>query len=342
VIFVALAVVIAAANFVTAREFDVYVTRNAEAWSRRMIRCWKSYEKMDWQEADAILGSTVVQGGPGMMGGEGHGGMMGGGRGGSADDDDMWVMMGLRFVVADARGVVVADTAGTLEGEAMGGDVLAQGDPIISEGQQIGTLVAIRPGEDDASRASFLFGVSRAVTLAALAAGLFALLLGTLLSRRITQPLRQLQEAAGTIAAGNLEARVPVTSGDELGSVANAFNQMAGRLGEQQALRKQMVADIAHELRTPISIMQGTLEAMIDGVLPASAEELRDLHGDIRRLARLVEDLRTLSLAEAGQLTLLRGAVDIPALARRRGADVTARRRAECLARIQWRRGQRR
>jgi len=124
--------------------------------------------------------------------------------------------------------------------------------------------------------------------------------MGTWLFLRITAPLRELKQASQKVAAGDLAARVPVASQDELGAVAQAFNQMAARLDEQQHLRKQMVADIAHELRTPISVMQGSLEGMIDGVLQPEPSELRELHGEARRLARLVEDLRTLSLADAG------------------------------------------
>jgi signal transduction histidine kinase len=175
----------------------------------------------------------------------------------------------------------------------------------------------VNPRAESPSRRSFLSAVNRAALLAAVTAGGFALVMGTLLFLRITRPLRQLQQAAQTVAAGDLEARVRITSKDELGAVGQAFNQMAARLDEQQRLRKQMVADIAHELRTPISVMQGTLEAMLDGVLQPDPAELRDLHGETRRLARLIEDLRTLSLADAGQLTLERRPVNPAALIER-------------------------
>lgn len=319
VIAVALVVVIVAANAVTTRQFDLYVTRSGEAWSEQLVPLLaQGYaETGGWEQASSLLENpwTVGSGGrqgwggpPGMMDDPDHMPMMGGA-------NSMWRSMGLRLIVADADGQVVADSSHELEGDTLSAGLLSQGGPIVIDGQRVGTLLAVQVNDRAEARWNFIFGVSRAVTLAGLAAGLFALLIGTLFSRRITRPLRRLQQAAQTVAAGDLAARVPVASRDELGEVADAFNRMAERLSEQQKLRQQMVADIAHELRTPVSIMQGTLEAMMDGVLPPSPDELRDLHGDVRRLARLVEDLRTLSLAEAGQLTLEHGEVDAAALA---------------------------
>jgi signal transduction histidine kinase len=144
-----------------------------------------------------------------------------------------------------------------------------------------------------------------------LAAGLAALLVGTLLFRWITRPLSDLKEAAATVSRGQFSARVPVTSADELGGLAQSFNQMTAQLENQQHLRKQMVADIAHELRTPLSVMQATLEAMLDGVLLPDEQELHGLHNEARRLARLVDDLRTLSLADEGRLELELENVDV-------------------------------
>lgn len=320
-VLVALGVVIVAVTAITARQFDLYVTRSGQAWSQQMSALLaESYAQTgDWSEAEAILENPwVAQGrrgwGPGMMEGQGHMPGMGNGQPPAGIMGDMWHATGLRFVLADADGTVVADTGDEVEGQRVPPENLSQGTPIQSGDQQVGTLLVVLPNANTEARIAFLGGVIRAVMLAAVAAGGFALLVGALLSRRITQPLRQLRHAAHSVAAGDLDVRVPVPSDDELGEVAGAFNQMAERLSRQQQLRQQMVADIAHELRTPVSVLQGTLEAMIDGVLVPSPEEMRDLHGDVRRLARLVEDLRTLSLADAGQLTLERGPVDVAAL----------------------------
>jgi signal transduction histidine kinase len=142
--------------------------------------------------------------------------------------------------------------------------------------------------------------------LGALGAGGAALLLGGLLARALTRPLRELTTAAHEIAQGRLEQKVPVRSQDELGALAGAFNRMSADLARARDQRRQMTADIAHELRTPLSVILGHAEALRDGVLPPSPETLGLVHDEAQRLSRLVEDLRTLSLAEAGELALSR------------------------------------
>jgi signal transduction histidine kinase len=150
----------------------------------------------------------------------------------------------------------------------------------------------------------FLDNVRRRALIAVAITGSLALVLGTILFRGITRPLNGLRRAAQSLAEGNLSVRVPVKSKDEVGKMAEAFNHMAEQIEYQEELRKQMVADVAHELRTPLTVMQGSIEAMLDGVLEPSPDELAVLHGEVRCLGRLVEDLRLLSLADAGQLTL--------------------------------------
>ncbi|MDX1414271.1 MAG: ATP-binding protein [Candidatus Promineifilaceae bacterium] len=156
--------------------------------------------------------------------------------------------------------------------------------------------------------------VQNTVLVAVTISGLLAILAGTWLFWQITRPLARLRVAADEIAAGKLDTRVQVKSKDEVGRVGLAFNHMAGQLQRQERLRKVMVADIAHELRTPLSVMQVNLEAMNDKLLPASPEELDGLHHEVLRLSRLVEDLRLLSLADAGKLLLRRDLIDVNAL----------------------------
>jgi signal transduction histidine kinase len=106
-----------------------------------------------------------------------------------------------------------------------------------------------------------------------------------------------------------------VTTRDEIGELGNAFNGMAASLEKAERLRREMTADIAHELRNPIAVLQGNLEAVVDGVLPPTADNLEPLLDQTHLLARLVDDLRTLALAEAGQLGLERAPTDPAALA---------------------------
>jgi signal transduction histidine kinase len=108
------------------------------------------------------------------------------------------------------------------------------------------------------------------------------------------------------MAQGELEQQVPVRSQDELGELAAAFNQMSADLSRANELRRQMTADIAHDLRTPLSVITGYTEALRDGVLPPMPETFQTLHQEAEHLSLLVEDLRTLSLADAGELTLTR------------------------------------
>lgn len=159
---------------------------------------------------------------------------------------------------------------------------------------------------------SFLHEVRARAQTAVFFAGLTAVFLGTILFRQITRPLQHIRTASQSLAEGNLTARVPVVkSRDELGRVAVAFNQMAEQLQQQNHLRQQMVADVAHELRTPVTVMQSNLEAMLDGILQPNEMELRELHDEVRRLSRMIEDLRLLSLADAGRLSLQQAPVNV-------------------------------
>jgi signal transduction histidine kinase len=230
--------------------------------------------------------------------------------------ENMWTMFGNRLILADANTVVVADTADVLVGSRLPAADLAQGMPITLGEQGIGTLL-VTPFDAPATPAGdFLGAVNRSVLWAGLAAGGVALVLGSVLFFQIVRPLRSLSAAAQGIAQGDLSRRVHVGAQDEVGQVALTFNRMAESLERYAAERQNMVADIAHELRTPLSVIQGNLEAMLDGVLPASPEELASLHQETLRLNRLISDLRTLSLAEAGQLCLEKQAVAPGALVR--------------------------
>jgi signal transduction histidine kinase len=135
-------------------------------------------------------------------------------------------------------------------------------------------------------------------------AAVVALILGSVLFFQIVSPIQKLTSAAQKIANGDLQQRIVTQSQDEIGTLATAFNQMADSLAQHEELRHNLIADVAHELRTPLTILQGNLEAMLDGVLPTTPEEIAVLRDETALLTRLVADLRLLSLAEAGQLKL--------------------------------------
>ncbi|MDP9321504.1 MAG: ATP-binding protein [Chloroflexota bacterium] len=134
--------------------------------------------------------------------------------------------------------------------------------------------------------------------------------------RGIARPVGDLIEAAGRVEAGSYDTRVAERGPREMRSLAHAFNAMAARLDANESQRKQLLADVTHELRTPLTIMQGNVEALLDGVHPLDREHIAPLLEETKVLARLVDDLRTLSLTESGALALHREPVDVASIAR--------------------------
>jgi two-component system OmpR family sensor kinase/two-component system sensor histidine kinase BaeS len=169
---------------------------------------------------------------------------------------------------------------------------------------------------------SALERVNRAVLMGGLVALLAALAVGFFVFRAIIRPIDQLTRAAHQLAQGDLGTRVTVDDhparlgADELSELGTAFNVMADHLQQSEQVRRDMTADIAHELRTPLAVMRGNLEAMQDGVYPLDVEHLNPVLNQVNLLTRLVDDLRTLALAEAGQLPLNKRSTDLAALLR--------------------------
>jgi two-component system, OmpR family, sensor histidine kinase BaeS len=156
----------------------------------------------------------------------------------------------------------------------------------------------------DRARKAWESLTSRSLLAALLAFGL-ASIAATVITRRIIKPLRALSEGARQFAAGKRGIRLQ-TNGrqDEISEVTDAFNALAANLERQEAWRRALVADIAHDLRTPLSVMRSEIEAMQDGISQPDAPGLERLHGEVMLLSKLVGDLRTLSLAEGGGLNL--------------------------------------
>ncbi len=131
------------------------------------------------------------------------------------------------------------------------------------------------------------------------------------LARRLVRPVRTVAAATRELALGRYAVRVPVTSSDELGQLASSFNAMAGALEKNEKARRQWVADISHELRTPIAVLRGEIEALMEGVRETTPEAVRSLHGEVMRLNRLVEDLHQLTLSDLGALTYRKESIDL-------------------------------
>jgi signal transduction histidine kinase len=224
----------------------------------------------------------------------------------------------LRFVLLDKDGNIVADNSLGSNHVPPLTDQTQNTFPIQVNNQIVGTLrVYGMPTDPNSPGAAFITAVTRTTWITTLITALLGVLLGFLIFRQIVSPVRSMTQAAQQIARGDLTQRVKVASKDEVGILASAFNQMAQTLEQDQAQRRNMTADIAHELRTPISIIQANLEAMLDGVLPTSPDEIASLRDESALLARLVDDLRLLSLAEAGQLKLVKTSININELLQR-------------------------
>ena len=221
-----------------------------------------------------------------------------------------------RVVILNTEGKVVVDTGGASVNEEHPSDHLKEAVPVEIGGETVGAVLVgsmiepvLNPADED-----FLRSVNLSILITAISVGLLALVLGSLLFRQITSPLRALSHTAQAIAAGQLGRRVDIKTGDEIGQLAKSFNYMAESLAQADIQRRNMVADIAHELGTPLTVVQGNLEAILDGVYDLNLENVASIHEQTVLLSRLVADLRDLALAEAGQLHLDLQPVDLASL----------------------------
>jgi len=241
-----------------------------------------------WQGAGALL-QTGRMHGPGMMGG----------------------MLNQRLRLADAYGVFVSDSAAAPTGSltrAQRRDAI----PLTLNGRTVGYLLAEggmgAPLREERLLVSRL--TSAAITAALIAGGL-SLLLSLLLAYHLMKPVRLLTAAARRLGEGDLSQRVNIEGRDELSELAQTFNRMAVSLQQAEESRRLMTADIAHELRNPLAVQRANLEALQDGVYDLSPSALEPALEQNRLLTRLVDDLRTLALADAGELKLERTRLDI-------------------------------
>ena len=217
-----------------------------------------------------------------------------------------------RYVIADLDGRVVADSMGDLMGEQINtalskpfGAFLIEKKPVLAY------IVPLENYNLTTIESQFNASVNRSLLIAIALAGMVGLFLTYFLSRSILRPVDKLITAARAMEKGDLNQRVSVRSRGELGELANAFNAMAEGLTRLEQLRQNMVTDVAHELRTPLSNVSGYLEALRDGVVEPTPETIASIYEEAMLLNRLVDDLQELAMAEAGQLNLVFQPVDI-------------------------------
>lgn len=211
----------------------------------------------------------------------------------------------------DEEGVVLLGGPGFRPGQHVSEAVLTAATPLQVGGKTVGWLIAPREQfQRSPAEALFLNRMNRTLATGAVGAAAVSLILGALLARTLTRPISELTKATRAVAEGDLDQQVTVRSRDELGELAASFNRMSAELKKARDMRRQMTADIAHELRTPTSLILGHVDAIDDGVLPPSSETFEIIREEAGRLSRLIEDLATLSRVETGELSLVRRRVD--------------------------------
>ncbi|MCB1620871.1 MAG: HAMP domain-containing protein [Thiothrix sp.] len=211
---------------------------------------------------------------------------------------------GLRIRLLDLQENIIAGMAGhAAEFERR---------PVTLAGQTIGWLELRRHKPQNSEQASrFMEQQVRNIYLIALFAAGVSLLIAVILVRHLLRPVKHLTEGAQALSRGNFNTLIQVKAGDELGQLAHHFNQLSHSLQRNQTLRTQWIADISHELRTPIAILRSEIEAMLDGIRKPTLERISSLHHDVLALGKLVDDLYQLSLSDAGELELPDEDVDL-------------------------------
>ncbi|MFA4966416.1 MAG: ATP-binding protein [Thermoleophilia bacterium] len=329
VALLAIAVVAVIVLVVGGRRFDSYLSEVQRARNEAVVSSLtRTYREPDGWDASAIYALSqmamlnnvdiavyspkgqllfTVQGrhmGRGMMGS----GMMGSGMGGTG-----------------AAGDAVAGSPA-----AQAGAVDVRSYPVNAGGRRVATVEIYSPhNARAAAEAAYQNALTRNLVIAALVAAGLAFLISLLVSRRITGPLEELTDAAEEVAAGNLDVRVAPRAEDEVGALATAFNSMADRLARDEQWRRDMTADLSHELRTPLATIQTRIEALEDGVLPATPENLRVIGAEVERLGRLLGALRNLNELESEDLEVQHEPVDLADV----GRDALARAAAAYAAR---------
>lgn len=271
----------------------------------------------NWSGVETLLAEFRGQGlGPGMGGppfaGQGQGGP-GMGRGFGPGPGARPVLGGL--ILADDTGKIIFGA--WLHPEPLSAQERADADPIQVDNRTVGYWLYRVPvvNEISVQEQTFLEGVNRSLLQAGALAGLVGIVLGLVMARSMAAPLAQLDSATRRIAQGELAHRVVSRGPVELQDLAQSFNEMVSSLQKAETQRRNMVADIAHELRTPLSVIQGNLRAILDDVYPLEKTEIATVYDETLVLNRLIDDLRELAQAEAGQLTLHKRPVDVGQLA---------------------------
>ena len=224
-----------------------------------------------------------------------------------------------RVVLVEENGNVAVDTTDRPLPQDVTARAAEQGAPVMHEDDPVAWVLvgSMIDSSFDPQQERFLASVRTGVIVSAGAVSLIALLFGSLFLAGLIRPLRQLTAAAQAVSTGNLTVPVTTTANDEVGTLADTFRSMRDALAQAEEERRRMFRDIAHELRTPVTLLRGEIEAMLDGIYPVNADSLRSLHQEIAALDRLIADVRTVSSMDSPGFTIERSPTDVAALLER-------------------------
>lgn len=283
------------ANFQVDTQFRTFVMRDQMASNLAPTLAEYYARNGSWTGVEDLFGSTRSRG----FGGPGR-----------------WHGSPFDITLIDASGQVIYANSGSRHMSSLRPQDLTNAVPIRWDNQTVGYLLSQGSGRGQltAPAQAFLVQINRSLVLAGLIVGVLGVLAGLLIARGLAAPLGRLVTAARHISKGKLDQRVPEKGAEEIMQLARAFNDMAAGLQQAEKLRRNMVADIAHELRTPLSVIQGNLQAILDDVYPLDKAEIAAIYDETLSLNRLITDLHDLAQAEAGQLSLNLQVVDLSPL----------------------------
>ncbi|MEW6228055.1 MAG: ATP-binding protein [Bacillota bacterium] len=281
-----------AANVATRSVFNWYVRRativRAEQW-RDLFAAYYA-QRGSWAGIQSLV--------PSVMGPHGRG--LGRRWPGGA------VMRDERVILADQTGTIIVDSGGVSAGSMLDEQTARFTLPVTVDGRHVGTVALVTPLQRGlvTLEAEFLRRVTAATVLGGILAALLGVALASTFSRQISAPLLELSKAARQLAQRNFDVKIDALPEDEIGDVARAFNFMKDNLKANEEARHKLMADVAHELRTPLAVLRGNLESLQEGVARPTPEMIVSLHDEVIRLSRIVQDLLNLGQMESGSFPL--------------------------------------
>ncbi len=336
VVAVAIGIAAVVAEQVTTREFDSYQRSSDTAYVESLAQKLGEYYEAtgSWENVELVLaslpetpGRLQLQDASGAIIAESTPGRGPGGPAPGSGPSGDGSGQGRGQMGGQGAGDPTSGAEEPASGETAQGQV-SRAVPVFANGQRVATLVVVGGGGADAAAETgdqFIDRVRTSLVVGGIAALAAALVLAALVAASVTGTLRRLRDAARRIAAGDFSQRVEITSPAEVAELGSSFNQMAEALEDGQRARRRLLADIVHELRTPLSVIQGTAQGFLDGVITPDEEHSSVIRNQAALLGKLITDLRDLSLAEAGELQLERTPSDLGDLVRQAVAAVQYR-----------------